>query len=100
MPEMGKVFHHVPQYRAVADGHHRFGNVVSVVAQSQSQATTEQHHLHASPRYAFNLHILDSAIVFPARANYRIAPFGILISRTAMLAPLSIPGLIQSKKAQ
>src|SRR5262245_1932623 len=46
MSKMSKVLHHMPEYWAVPDRHHRLWDVLSVVAQSQTQAPTEQHHLH------------------------------------------------------
>src|SRR5205814_5733422 len=49
VPEVRVVLHQVPEDRAVADLHHRLGDLSRVLAQPGAEAPTEQDDLHGSP---------------------------------------------------
>ena len=46
VPEVRVVAHHVPQDRPVADGHHRLGQRLRVLAQAQPEPAAEEDDLH------------------------------------------------------
>ena len=48
VPEVGVVPHEMPDHRPVADRHHRFGNVLRIVAKPHSQSSAEQYDFHRS----------------------------------------------------
>ena len=49
MPVVGVVLHQVPDDRAVADRHHRLGDVLGVIAEAKALAAAEEDDFHGIP---------------------------------------------------
>src|SRR5262249_10349096 len=49
VPEVGVVFHQVPENRPRPDLHHGFGDVVNVPPEPHADSTTKEHHFHHVP---------------------------------------------------